>query len=67
MSENWRQCEMCAFSCDGLFHYKFIAQFANERIFLIGEHLAKFRAKWLSVTYAKFTLDFCRKDAELAR
>jgi len=28
-------------SCDGLLDYKFIIQFAGERIFKIGEHLAK--------------------------
>jgi len=34
-------------SWDGLLHYKFIIQFADERIFKIGEHLAKLQAKWL--------------------
>jgi len=46
MSENRRQSEICIvindksqgstakqLSCDGLFHYKFIIQFASERIF----------------------------------
>ena len=54
MSENWRQSTRCIvindksqcstvkhLSCDGLLHYKFIIQFAGERIFKIGEHLAK--------------------------
>jgi len=54
MSENWRQSERCIaindksqdstvkhLSCDGLLHYKFIIQFVGERIFKIGEHLAK--------------------------
>jgi len=54
MSEKWRQSERCIvisdksqgstvkhLSCDGLLHYKFIIQFAGERIFKIGEHLAK--------------------------
>jgi len=27
-------------SCDGLLHYKFIVQFAGERILKIGEHVA---------------------------
>ena len=46
-------------SCDGLLYYKFICQFANERNFKIGEHVAKFQAKWLTVSYAPFTLVFC--------
>jgi len=37
-------------SWDGLLYYKFITQFANERIFKIGEHLAKLQAKWLIVS-----------------
>jgi len=54
MSENWWQPEICIvindksqdstakrLSCDGLLHCKFITQFAGERIFKIGEHLAK--------------------------
>jgi len=45
MSKNWRQSEICIgnndksqgsvakdLSCDGLLHYKFIIQFAGERI-----------------------------------
>jgi len=32
---------------------------AGERIFKIGEHLAKLQAKWLIVSYAPFALDFC--------
>jgi len=72
MSENWRQSERCIvindksqgstvkyLSCDGLLHYKFIIQFAGERIFKIGEHLAKLQAKWLIVSYTQFALDFC--------
>jgi len=46
-------------SCDRLLHYKFITQFAGETIFEIGEHLAKLQAKWLFMSYAPFTLDFC--------
>jgi len=58
MSENWRQSEICVaindksqgstakhLSYDELLHYKFIIQFAGERIFRIGEHLAKLRAR----------------------
>jgi len=69
MSENWRQFEIRIeindksqdsiakhLSCDGLLHYKFIIQFAGERIFNIGEHLAMLQAKWLFVS---FDLDFC--------
>ena len=40
-------------------HYKFITQFAGERILKIGEHLAKLQAKWLIMSYAPFALDFC--------
>jgi len=32
-------------SCDGLLHYKFMSQFAGERIFKIGDHLAKLWAR----------------------
>jgi len=71
MSENCWQSEICIvindksqgstakhLSCNGPLHYKFITQFAGERIFNIGEHLAKLEAKWLT---------FVLKDAELAR
>jgi len=37
----------------------YIIQFAGERIFKIGEHLAKLQAKWLIVSYAPFALHFC--------
>ena len=46
-------------SWDGLFHYKFIIQFAGERIVKIDECLAKLQAKWLIVSYAPFALHFC--------
>jgi len=42
--------------CDVLLYYKFIVQFAAERIFEIGEHLAKLRTKWLIVSCASFAL-----------
>ena len=74
MSENWRQSEICIvindklqgsrakhLSCAGLLHYKFFIQFAGERIFQIGEHLAKLEAKWLIVSYAQFVLDLSSK------
>jgi len=76
MSENLRQSEICIvindksqdktdkhLSYGGLLHYKCIRKFAGERIFKIGEHLAKLQAKWLIVSYAPFT--FVLKDAEL--
>ena len=58
MSENWQQSEICIvindksqdstakhLSYDGLLHYKFITQSAGERVFKIGEHLAKLQTK----------------------
>jgi len=55
-----------------LLYYKFITQFANKRIFEIGEHLVKLQAKWLIMSFAPFALylipyTFVLKDAELAR
>jgi len=68
-SENWRQSEICIvindisqgsiakhLSCGGLLHYKFIIEFACERIFKIIEHLVKLQAKWFIVSFA---LHFC--------
>jgi len=46
-------------SCDGLLHYKYVIQFAVERIVKIGEHLAKLQAIRLIVSYNPFTLDVC--------
>jgi len=46
-------------SYNGLLYYKFITHCAGERIFKIGEHLAKLQAKWLIVSQARFALDFC--------
>jgi len=45
--------------CDESFYYTFITHSAGERIFKIGEHLAKLRAKSLSVSYTPFALYFC--------
>ena len=45
-------------SCDVLLYYKFITQFASERIFKIGEHLAKLWTEWLIVLCAAFALRF---------
>ena len=42
--------------CDVLLYYKFIIQFADERVFKIVEHLAKLQAEWLIVSYAPFAL-----------
>ena len=44
---------------DELLYYTFIIHSAGERIFKIGEHLAKFQAKWLTVSYTIFALHFC--------
>jgi len=46
-------------SCDELLHYKFIIQFAGEKIFKIGEDLPKLQVKWLIMSHAPFALDFC--------
>ena len=45
--------------CDELLYYTFIIHSAGERIFKIGAHLAKLRAKSLSVSYTPFALHFC--------
>jgi len=76
----WRQSGICIvindksqgsiakhLSWDGLLYYKFITQFANERTFKIGEHLAKLQAKWLIVLYSPFTIDFCRQRCKTRR
>jgi len=52
---------------DVLLYYKFIIQFAGERIFEIGEHLAKLRTKRLIVSRTPCALRFFLKEAELAR
>jgi len=58
MSENQQQSEKCItinyksqgsmtkhLKCDVLLYYKFITQFGGERIFKIGEDLAKLRTR----------------------
>ena len=47
--------------CDELLvlYYTFIIHLAGERIFKIGEHLTKLRAKSLTVSYTPFALQFC--------
>jgi len=46
--------------CDELLYYSFIIHSAVERIFKIGEHLAKLRAQSLTVSSCTFVL----KDAD---
>ena len=43
-------------SCDELLYYTFIIHSAGERIFKIGEHLVKLRAKSLTMSYTPFAL-----------
>jgi len=45
--------------CDELLYYTFIIHSAGERIFKIGEYLAKLRAKSLTVSYIPLVLHFC--------
>ena len=52
-------------SPDELLYYTFIIHSAGERIFNIGEHLAKLQAKSLTVSYTPFAVVL--KDADLAR
>jgi len=44
---------------DELLYYTFIIYSAGERVFKIGEHLAKLQAKSLTVSYTPFALQFC--------
>ena len=53
-------------SYDELLDYKFVNNYAGERIFKICEHLAKLQAKWLSVSYRIRLKTFVLKNAELA-
>ena len=56
--------------CDKLLYYTFIIHSAGERIFKIRKHLAKLRAKWLTVSYTPpghSPCTFALKDADLAR
>jgi len=66
--KNWRQSKICIvindksqdntanhLSFDKLIYHSI----CGERIFKIGEHLAKLQAKWLIVSYAPVALDFC--------
>jgi len=71
MSVNWRLSEIFIVirdksqsriakhsSCNRLLYHKFTTLFANERIFKVGEHLAKLTATLLFVSYATFALYF---------
>jgi len=52
---------------DELIYYTFIIQSAGERIFKIGEHLAKLQAKWGLIHAPHSHCTFVLKDADLAR
>ena len=65
-AEKWRQSEIRIaindelqgniaknLRCDKLLYYTVIIHSAGERIFKIGEHLAKLRAKSLTVSYTQ--------------
>ena len=52
---------------DELLYNTFIIHSAGERIFKIGEHLAKLRAKSLTMSYTQSPCTFVLKDADLAR
>jgi len=80
MSEKWRQSEICIvindksqgnrdkhLRNDELFYYTFIIQSASERIFKVGEHLAKLQAKWWLLHAPHSHCSFVLKDADLAR
>ena len=45
--------------CDETLYYTFIIHSTSERIFKIGEHLAKLRAYSLTVSCIPFALHFC--------
>ena len=56
--------------CGGVFVrlcYKFLTESNSERIFKIGEHLAKLRAKSLTVHVPHSPFTFVLEDADLAR
>jgi len=72
MSEKWRhskifivinnksQCSIAKhLRNDELLYYTFVIQSVSERIFRIGEHLAKLQAKSLIISCALFVLHFC--------
>jgi len=51
--------------CDEVLYY--IIRSAGKRIFKIGEHLAKLRAKSLTMSYTPFALHFGLNNADLVR
>ena len=80
MSEKWRQSEICIvindklqggiakhLKNDELIYYAFITQSAGERIFKIGEHLAKLQANWWLLHAPHSHCTFVLKDADLVR
>jgi len=52
---------------DDLLYYTFITQSAGERIYKIGEHLAKLQANWRLFPVPHSHCIFVLKDADLAR
>ena len=80
MSENWQQSEICIvmndksqdstakhLSYDGLLHYKFVSNYAGERIFKIREHFGEIKGKMVDRVIRPIRLKtFVLKDAELA-
>jgi len=44
---------------DELLYYTFNIHSVGERIFKIGENLAKLQAEWLTVSYTPLALHFC--------
>ena len=71
-AEKWHHSEICIaindktqgsiaknLRCDELLYYTFDDHSAGERIFKIGEHLAKLWAKAMTVSYTPFALHFC--------
>jgi len=60
MSEKWRESEVnIAIDDKSQGSTAKHLMCAVERIFKIGEHLAKLQAKWLTVSYTPFALHFC--------
>jgi len=53
--------------CDELLYYTFIIQSAGERIFKVGEHLAKLQANGWLLHAPHLPYTFAFKDAEFAR
>jgi len=81
-AEKWHHSEICIaindetqgsiaknLRCDELLYYTFVSHSAGERIFEIGEHLAKLRAKSMTMCHlsAHSPCTFVLKDAGIAR